>query len=99
MTTYEDIKKELNDAKKEHEGAKKKLEEWEVKLNELEEKLDNKEWGDDVEQKERWEGRIKRLIEEKEKLEATKERWEKQTINLQNKLAEFGGGEGNEQIA
>jgi hypothetical protein len=68
------------------------------RLIELGEKLYNEEWKNEV-QKKGWEEMVGKLEEEKKLLEKEKGDWKNQMINLQNKLAEFGKGEGNEQIA
>jgi len=85
---------------------KKKLNIWEEGeddgkwLKKLRRRLDNKEWGEDEEQKGRWEGSVKKLEEEKMKLENDKKDKWVQYRKLQDALVEFGEKEkGNEQIA
>ena len=103
MATYKGIEQELKDAKAEYGKAVKKLEEWEQrkyggeKLNELEEELIVGNFNE-AERGKR-EGWRNRLLGDKERLEAEKKRWGDQVEYLQKALVEFGGGEGNEQIA
>jgi uncharacterized protein YlxW (UPF0749 family) len=51
---------------------------------------------DERKRREEWRDR---LLKEKEELKKNVDDWKNQTINLQNKLADFGKGEGNKQIA
>jgi len=103
MATYKGIEQELKDAKAEYGKAVKKLEEWEQrkyggeKLNELEEELIVGNFNE-AERGKR-EGWRNRLLGDKERLEKKVDNWEKQVQDLQKALANFGKGEGNEQIA
>ncbi len=104
MASIEKIENELNDAKARFGEATKDLKEWEegeykgVMLNDLRVKLNNGEYRDEKQEK-RWEDSVKELKKEKEGLEESKERWEKQVVKLQDALVALRGGEGNEQIA
>ena len=62
------------------------------------EKLDDEKYRN-KEQKERWEGWIDELKEEKKRLVKNVDDRLKQVEYLQKKLADFGEGKGNEQIA
>jgi predicted nucleic acid-binding Zn-ribbon protein len=102
-TTIEEIKQQLNIALNEHKEAKEKLEKWEEGdnggkwLEKLRRKLVMREY-EDKEQKEEWEGGVKKLEEEKKRLEAEKKRWGDQVENLQNALVNYKE-KGNGQIA
>src|SRR4051812_23127725 len=104
MATKEEIKQELTKAEGYYEEAKKKLEDWEkgeddgLLLKKLRMKLFNEEWKDGGEKK-KWEDKVNELIEEKKLLESSKVLWEKEAGEWGEKLREFGGGKGNEQIA
>ena len=104
MTSVEKIENQLNIALAEYGKADKKLNDWEEGeddgklLKKLRVKLFNEEYRNE-EQKKGWEEMVGKLEEEKKLLEKEKGDWKNQMINLQNKLAEFGKGEGNEQIA
>ena len=104
MATIEKIDKELNDAKARFGEATKKLNDWEEGeddgkwLKVLRRRLDEEEWKNEG-QKKRWEDRVKKLEEEKERLEKNVDDRLKQVEYLQKKLADFGKGEGNKQIA
>ena len=94
MATKEEIKQELTKARGDYEKATKNLKEWEEKENKgkrLNELLGG--------EKEKWDGERKYLIEEKKLLESSKVLWEKEAGEWGEKLREFGGGKGNEQIA
>src|SRR2546429_3849054 len=103
MATFERINQELNKAEVRLNEATKDLKEWEKgkyggeKLNELEEELIVGNFNE-AERGKR-EGWRNRLLGDKERLEAEKKRWGDQVEYLQKALVEFGGGEGNEQIA
>src|SRR6266498_957068 len=104
MATIEEIRQELNDAKEEYKKAVEELKKFEgenkqKRLVGLEEKLDNGEYRN-KEQKERWEGWIDELKEEKKRLVKDKDDWKEQVVKLQDALMAFGGeGKGNKQIA
>ncbi|CAG8681307.1 2189_t:CDS:1, partial [Funneliformis caledonium] len=63
-------------------------------LNELRGKVRRKEQLDEDDKRQ-----LERLEKEEERLKKNVNDWKNQTINLQNKLAEFGKGESNKQIA
>ena|SRR5947199_8992381 len=103
MATIDKIEQELTKADVRLDEAVKKLEEWEQrkyggeKLNELEEELIVGNFNE-AERGKR-EGWRNRLLGDKERLEKKVDNWEKQVQDLQKALANFGKGEGNEQIA
>ena len=84
MATKEEIKQKLTKADVRLDEATKNLENF-MKEENLE-KFE-KRWGTEA------------MKEEKKRLEAEKKRWGDQVEYLQKALVEFGGGEGNEQIA
>jgi chromosome segregation ATPase len=104
MATIERIDQELNKARGDYEKAVKELKKFEEgedkqkKLVRLEEKLDDEKYRN-KEQKERWEGWIDELKKEKKRLEEEKKKWGDEVVEWGKRLREFGGGEGNEQIA
>jgi hypothetical protein len=104
MATIEEVRNELNKAEVRLGEATKNLKTFEEgkckgeKLNDLGEKLFNEEWKDEKE-KGRWEGAVSKLEEEKKSLEEKERFWRGQMEEWGKKLREFGGGEGNEQIA
>jgi len=98
-TLIDEIKKDKDIALKEHEEAKDKLKEFEDgEDGQWLEELKEKERKNDISERE--EKRLVKLEKEEERLKKNVDDWKNQTINLQNKLANFGKGEeGNEQIA
>src|SRR6266511_3492681 len=103
MTSYKDIKEQLENANNWFKKAVEKLEKFEEgedkqkRLARLEENLDDEEWKNEG-QKKRWEDRVKKLEEEKERLEKNVDDWKKQVEEWGKALRGFSGGEGNEQI-
>ena len=103
MATIERIDQELTKAEVRLDEATKKLEKWEdgkyqgVKLNDLEDELMK---GNLSEKQEKIvKERRDRLLEEKKRLEEEKKKWGDEVVEWGKRLREFGGGEGNEQIA
>ena len=104
MATIDKIEQELTKAEVEYGKADKKLNDWEEGeddgkwLKKLRRRLDEEEWKNEG-QKKRWEDRVKKLEKEKEELKEKERFWRGQVEEWGKKLREFGGGEGNEQIA
>jgi chromosome segregation ATPase len=104
MTRIETLEQQLKKAEEEYGEAKKNLRTFEEgkykgeKLNELEDKLERRSWQDE-EEKTMWKDKVKELKEEKKSLEEKERFWRGQVEEWGKALREFGGGEGNEQIA
>src|SRR6266542_2935685 len=103
MATIEEIRENKKMAEAEYGEAKKKLEVWEEgkyqgkKLNELEDNLEEEKSNEAV--RKSLESRRNRLLEDKKKLEEKEGYWRGQVEEWGKALREFGGGEGNKQIA
>src|SRR5437763_3003849 len=99
MATIEEIRQQLTKAEVEYGKADKKLNDWEEGenggkwLEELRGKVRSGELS------EREEGQLVRLEEKEKSLEEKERFWRGQVEGWGKKLCEFGGGEGNEQIA
>jgi len=104
MATKEEIKQELTKADARLDEATKNLKTFEEGeddgkwLKKLRRRLDEEEWKNEG-QKKRWEDRVKKLEEKEKSLEEKERFWRGQVEGWGKKLCEFGGGEGNEQIA